>query len=89
MYETDDPSPFDVAGSLSENWWLKSAWGVCTNMAKGVQDVLFYRGKLPVTIHLQEGTMTGSPQAGMKEKEWESAPIWYGEPLPCRRLTGQ
>ncbi|KAF9579965.1 hypothetical protein BGW38_003564, partial [Lunasporangiospora selenospora] len=36
LYETDNPSPFDVASSLSENWWLKSAWGVCTNLAKGV-----------------------------------------------------
>ncbi|KAF9110159.1 hypothetical protein BGX27_006701, partial [Mortierella sp. AM989] len=47
MFETDQPSPFDVAGSLSESWWLKSAWGVCTDLAKGVPRCSILPGKVP------------------------------------------
>ncbi|KAF9178725.1 hypothetical protein BGZ51_007537 [Haplosporangium sp. Z 767] len=46
LYETDDPSPFNVAGSLPENWWLKSAWGVCTNLAKGVPGCFVLPGEM-------------------------------------------
>ncbi|KAF9578095.1 hypothetical protein BGW38_006307, partial [Lunasporangiospora selenospora] len=46
LFETDNPSPFDVAGSLSENWWLKSAWGVCTSLAKGVPGCFVIPGEI-------------------------------------------
>ncbi|KAG0247837.1 hypothetical protein BG011_000831 [Mortierella polycephala] len=62
LYETEDPSPFNVAGSLSEGWWLKSAWGVCTNMALGMPGCFIIPGEI-----------TGHDSSARRNKDRESA----------------
>ncbi|KAF9896822.1 hypothetical protein BX616_006687, partial [Lobosporangium transversale] len=36
IYEMNNPSPFTLHDKLSEHWWMKSAWGVCTSLAKDI-----------------------------------------------------
>ncbi|KAF9585624.1 hypothetical protein BGW38_001504 [Lunasporangiospora selenospora] len=46
LFEMNDPSPFDIVDKLSENWWLKSAWGVATKLANHVPGCYVIPGEL-------------------------------------------
>ncbi|KAF9996567.1 hypothetical protein BGZ65_007847, partial [Modicella reniformis] len=46
LYETETPSPFSMGGNLPELWWVTQAWGVCSQLAKGVPGSFILMGEM-------------------------------------------
>ncbi|KAF9929118.1 hypothetical protein FBU30_001847 [Linnemannia zychae] len=46
LYEMTSPSPFAIESSLSESWWMSQAWGICSQLTKGVPGCFMLTGDM-------------------------------------------